>query len=136
MSLLPNMGDFSLPKVSKERASSKTYRLDLEGLRIAGMIDNQEAIKQAIHKVLLTEREAYEIYGTSGYGIFLEDLIGQNRFIVEAELKRRIKEALLADDRVTELHSFSFEGGLDWLHTRFIAETIAGTIPVERGFSL
>ena len=30
---------------------SKTYRLDLEDGRILGMVDGQEAVRQAIHKI-------------------------------------------------------------------------------------
>ena len=39
--------------------SSRTWRLDAETGRIAGKIDGLEAVKQAVFKILQTERYAY-----------------------------------------------------------------------------
>ena len=38
---------------------SKTYHLDLQRGRIVGFVDGYEAIKQAIIKIMLTEKYAY-----------------------------------------------------------------------------
>ena len=134
--LLPEMGDLSPVIIPKEHQSSRSYRLDLERKRIVGNIDEQEAVNQAIEKRLRTVSDAHQIYGDSGYGIATEYLIGQDRFIVEAELKRRIIESLMADDRVVKVHSIRFSGGLDDLHASFIVDTIFGNGLHERRFEM
>ena len=67
-----------------------------------------EAIKQTIFKILNTERYKYIIYSWN-YGIELEDLFGQPVLFVCPEIERRVKEALLQDDRITEVDSFDFD---------------------------
>lgn len=85
-----------------ELDASKTYRV-LNG-RVVGWIDNKQALRQAIEKLLHTERYMYEIY-TDEYGIEMQALIGENFDLVEAEIGRIIKEALLADDRVVSVEN-------------------------------
>ena len=112
-----------------ELDASKTYRV-LNG-RVVGWIDNKQALRQAIEKLLHTERYMYEIY-TDEYGIELQALIGENFDLVEAEIWRIIKEALLADDRIvgveniqaTKLDSTS-------LLITFSVESIFGTLAFE-----
>ncbi|CAI3372158.1 DUF2634 domain-containing protein [Enterococcus cecorum] len=82
--------------------SSKTYRV-LNG-RVIGWIDNKQALRQAVEKLLHTERYMYEIY-TDEYGIELQALIGESFDLVEAEIGRVIKEALLADDRIVSVEN-------------------------------
>lgn len=115
--------------IELELDASKTYRV-LNG-RVVGWIDNKQALRQAIEKLLHTERYMHEIY-TDEYGIELQALIGENFDLVEAEIGRIIKEALLADDRVvsvgniqaTKLDSTS-------LLITFSVESIFGTLAFE-----
>ena len=79
---------------------SKTYRLDFENGRCVGLVDGIEAIKQSIFKMLSTDRFKYLIY-SDNYGF--ENLVGKERLLVQAELPRRIKEAVLQDERVTDV---------------------------------
>lgn len=85
-----------------------TYKLNIEKENIRKNIDNIEAIKQAIYKILMTERYVYTAYNWN-YGIELNDLIGKDKSFVKAELPRRIKEALMLDDRIKDVENFSFE---------------------------
>lgn len=85
-----------------------TYKLNIEKENIRKNIDNIEAIKQAIYKILMTERYVYTAYNWN-YGIELSDLIGKDKSFVKAELPRRIKEALMVDDRIKDVENFSFE---------------------------
>ena len=87
---------------------SKTYSLNLENKRIGKEIDGPEALMQAVKKILNTERYAYVIY-SSQYGVELERLLGQDYDFVVSDIERTIKEALLVDDRITSVHSFSFK---------------------------
>ena len=87
---------------------SKQHRMDLDGNRIIGTCDNLEAIKQTVYKILNTERYAYIIYSWN-YGIELADLFGQPVLYVCPEIERRVKEALLQDDRITAVDNFDFD---------------------------
>lgn len=98
--------------------TSNTYRLDytqntgglhvdLETSRIQRDIDGLAAMEQMIYKKVYTERYEYIIYGWN-YGIELRDLFGLPQTFVRAELPRRIREALLPDDRIINIHSFNF----------------------------
>lgn len=109
--------------------ASKTYRV-LNG-RVVGWIDNKQALRQAIEKLLHTERYMNEIY-TDEYGIELQALIGENFDLVEAEIGRIIKEALLADDRIVSVENIQATK-LDStsLLVTFSVESIFGTLAFE-----
>lgn len=87
---------------------SKQHRMDLNQNRITQTVDGLEAIKQTIYKILNTERYKYLIYSWN-YGIELMDLYGQPPLFVCSELERRVKEALLQDDRITSVDGFEFD---------------------------
>lgn len=90
---------------SEVEMPSKTYKLDLKGKRIIGCVDSLEAIAQAVHKLFLTERYAWEIY-TQAYGVEFESLLGQPTDFVLAIFESRIKDAILADDRIRGVKDF------------------------------
>ena len=115
--------------VDLQLESSKTYRV-LNG-RVVGWIDNKQALRQAIEKLLHTERYMYEIY-TDEYGIELQALIGESFDLVEAEIGRIIKEALLADDRVVSVENIqSTKLDSTSLLITFSVESIFGTLAFE-----
>lgn len=101
--MLPNSEAYDLEDeidedFEEEIIPNKTYKLNFEKKTIEGIIDGDEAKKQAIQKILLTESETYAIYDF-GYGVMLNDLIGEDMIYVRSELKDRIQEAILYDDR-------------------------------------
>ncbi len=109
-----------------------TYRMDLEGGSVRGHVDGREAVKQAIFRILQTERYQYLIYPW-WYGIETIDLYGEPVGWVCAELERRISEALLMDDRITEVTDFSHDTSVKGVvHTTFTTHTIYGDIPAEK----
>lgn len=87
---------------------SLSYRLDIITERVRKYVDSIESIKQAIYKILNTERYAYTAYDWQ-YGIELNDLIGQPKSLVKAILPDRIKEALMVDDRIEDVIDFGFK---------------------------
>lgn len=109
--------------------TSRTYKII--GNRIQGYTDGLEALKQAIYKVLSTERYEYPIYSFN-YGIELESLIGKDPIYVQVELKRRIRECLLKDDRITEVDNFQFEVHGDEIKCTFDVHSIYGDLTVSR----
>ena len=107
---------------------NKTYKLSEE--KIEGFVDELEALKQSIYKVLATERYEYPIYSFS-YGIAWKELIGEERPFVRAEMKRMIEEALLRDDRILEVDGFEFEFSGDSCHCSFDVLSIFGNVEIE-----
>ena len=87
---------------------SKQHRMIMDKNRIVGTCDDLDAIKQTIFKILNTERYQYIIYSWN-YGIELADLFGQPVLYVCSEIERRVKEALLQDDRIRSVDSFEFD---------------------------
>src|SRR5690625_336636 len=85
-----------------------TYGIDFENNRIVKNIDGLEAMEQAIYLILNTERYRYLIYDWN-YGVELSDLFGKDKAYIYSELKRRIKEALMTDNRITDVTNFEFE---------------------------
>lgn len=113
-----------------ETMPSYTYNINRNTNRISGYIDNKDAIVQAIYLILQTERYESVIYNWY-YGAELDDLIGRNRNYVTSELRRMIREALLEDDRISEVTSFSFNFKGDSVLVQFLVQTIIGDIQME-----
>ena len=109
--------------------TSRTYKIT--GNRIRGYTDGLDALKQAIYKVLNTERYEYPIYSFN-YGIELESLLGKDPIYVQIELKRRIRECLLRDDRITEVDNFRFEMAGDSIKCTFDVHSTFGNLMVSR----
>ncbi len=109
--------------------TSRTYKMI--GDRIQGYTDGLDALKQAIYKVLNTERYDYPIYSFN-YGIELESLLGKDPIYVQIELKRRIRECLLRDDRITEVDNFRFEMAGDTIKCTFDVHSIYEDLTVSQ----
>lgn len=86
------------PEDDEDIETSLTFKV--ANGRIGGKIDGQEAMIQAISKIMETERSVYPIY-SEDYGNDLDELIGKNFDFVETEIERVLEEALEEDDRVT-----------------------------------
>jgi phage baseplate assembly protein W len=107
---------------------SRTYHLDLVRKRVTSMIDGQDAIIQAVRKILYTERYAYVIY-SSQYGVELDRLVGQEYDFIVSDIKRTLTEALLVDNRIISLENFEMEKtGLDTMEVNFLVNSIEGEI--------
>lgn len=136
MTLTPNQGAVTVGDVveitSPADQPTRTYKLDLDAGRVAGMVDGVDAMKQVILKILLTERFAYLIYSWN-YGIELNAVVGKSYQVFSSEIKRVITEALLADSRITAVTDFKVEQ-IDKRSARvsFTADTVFGPIEIER----
>ncbi len=114
---------------TEEIQTSRTYKIS--GNKIQGFVDGLEALKQAIYKVLNTERYEYPIYSFN-YGIELESLIGKDPIFVQVELQRRIRECLMQDDRITDVDNFKFKLIGDEIKCTFDVHSIYGEITASR----
>jgi len=129
--MIPFVYDDLQPDFEITPQPTRTYRLNLNEMRIGGYIDGQEAMKQAIYKILNTERYDYIIYSWN-YGSELAELYGQPIPYVYSEIKRRITEALLRDDRITDVGDFSFSQDKGRVTVKFTVETTEGIIEIEK----
>lgn len=117
--------------LEEEIEPNKTYKMNFKDNIVEGFVDDMDAVRQAIYKVLGTERYAYPIYSWD-YGMELSDLYGEDTRYVCAELEDRIKEALTQDERITDVIDFTFnteEKGI--VKVVFTVETTEGDIEIE-----
>lgn len=127
--MIPNVAiDVDL-KVTEDKETGKTYKLSSD--KIQGFANELEALQQAIYKVLSTEKYEYPIYSFS-YGIELESLVGKDSTYVKIELKRRIRECLLQDERITSVDNFNFAVTADVILCTFDVKSIYGEITVTK----
>lgn len=110
---------------------SKNFKLLHEKNRCVGFVDEIEAMKQAIFLMLSVERYDHIIYSFNA-GVEFRDLFGKPTSYVASEVKRRIRECLLQDDRINEVDSFKVTTHKNKVHVYFVAHTIYGQIEAER----
>ena len=120
--------DLTLNEIVETEYSNKTHKIIVDDKRVSGYVDELEALKQTIYLILNTERYKYVIYSWD-YGVELVDLIGKPIPYVKSELKRRVEEALLQDDRIESCSDFEFQT-IDKrkLHVTFTVHSIYGTL--------
>lgn len=134
--MIPSTVGFFAQDFEIEKQPGMTYRMDLDGDSVRGYVDGQEAVKQAVFRILQTERYRYLIYPW-WYGIETEDLYGEPVNWVCAELERRITEALMVDDRITEVDGFEHDTAVKGIvHTTFTVHTIYGDVSAEKGVKI
>lgn len=130
--MIPSNTGFLEQDFELERQPTYTHKMNLGANLIRGYTDGQEAMKQAIYKILLTERFKYVMYSWN-YGIELLDLFGMPVSYVCPELERRITEALTWDDRIESVDNFEFDlSKKGVVHVSFTAHTIFGDVEAER----
>ncbi len=111
--------------------TSKTYYLDRENKRIVGVLnDYLKAVEQAVYLVLNVERFDYAMFSWN-YGIELNDLYGNIKEYVIPNLIGRIKEALLQDDRITDVINFNYKINKTVYSISFTVVTEYGNIDIS-----
>lgn len=95
-----------------------------------GKTDSLKAIQQAVFLILHIERYEHMIYSWN-YGIEIKDLFGKQISYVKAVLPSRIKEALLQDDRIEDVHSFRISHDKNTVFAVFTVVSSHGTFEQE-----
>lgn len=123
--------DVVVSNIENSVQSSKTYKLDSFNGRITRKIDELESIKQAVFKILQTERFENVIYDAN-YGVELAGFIGKPKDFVKNDIERTIKDALLADERILNIENFNIIDDIkDNFKIEFKINSIYGNIDFE-----
>ena len=134
--MIPNTSELSMA-IEEENHPTLTFRAVVdENLaignirfrnRINGLLDDLDAVEQAVYLILGTERYKFPIYSWD-YGVELADLFGKPMPFVMAELPERIKEALTVDERISNVTDFEFTQNGKKLEVSFTVVTDAGNL--------
>lgn len=134
--MIPSTVGFLNKNFTIKEQPSLTYRMDFDSKSIRGKAEDREAVRQAIFKVLNTERYQYIMYSWN-YGIETLDLYGEPVTFVCPELERRIREALLVDSRIISVTDFEHDLSVKHtVYTTFTVYTIYGDVRGEREVNL
>ncbi len=129
--MIPSSSAIFSQNISNNTMPSKNYKMNLDKEIVRGYSDNIKAMEQVVFKILNTNRYNYVIYSWN-YGVELEDLFGKSVEYVCIEVKRRIKEALLQDDRIDDVADFEFDiSKRSVVGTKFSVVTVFGRIISE-----
>lgn len=145
MALLPDTSASSIGAnlTTVDTQPNTTYRIQIEEERIQGTLSERlAAVEQAAYKILNTERYAHVIYSWN-YGVELADLFGKPIPYVLSEIPRRIREALMQDDRINDVTDFDLsyvrsnaQGRRGDVLARFMVRSIYGDIAMEKGVAI
>lgn len=126
---------FVVDDLSEANTIHRTYKMDFENNRIAGMVDGLEATQQAIVKELLTTRFAYQIYDDQ-YGCDIGNKIGNaslTKEYIEADIPTMINDMLSTYDTVVGLQDIEYEiTDVDSAYITLYIETIYGSTSIEQ----
>lgn len=128
--MLPNVGIDPKEYGEPQMSPSYTWKLDPNTDRIAGFVDELDAVQQAVFMTLKTERGKYEIY-PDWFGIELQDLIGKPQSVVRAVLPSRIEDALIDDVRIQEIRDFDIKFVGTQCRARFTIDSVYGETQID-----
>ncbi|WP_025026330.1 DUF2634 domain-containing protein [Caldalkalibacillus mannanilyticus] len=132
--MIPESGYLKHAEIVETAQPSKTWNIDFQRKRVTGMIDELEAIKQAVHFILNTERFKYLIY-SADYGCELTTLIGKNPLLVRSEVSRMLEEALHQDDRIEGVENVEVTVRGDHILLTFDVVSVLGRFSIEQEVS-
>lgn len=107
-----------------------TYKMNMESLRIEGLCDGKEALRQAIYKLIMTERASFLIYDRY-YGISLVDLYGKNMGYASAVMRLRLEDCFKNDSRIKGISDLIMTKDRDSLKLKFTVNSIYGNMDFE-----
>ena len=125
--MIPQVQDDIKQDFTIETLPSRTFRMNHNNLTIIGTIDEIQAVEQAVFLILNTERYEWLIHSWD-YGVELHNLIGKDVEYCIPEIERRVREALLQDDRIT--------ANKKKVLTTFTVVSIFGEINAELGVEI
>ena len=107
---------------------SLTWIADPATNRIRGRGDNWEAVRQAVEVIVNVERFKWQIY-TPNFGTDYDGLLGTEPGYAASELRRRLEDAFLPDNRILGIEEYSYTFKDVSLTVSFTARTVFGGVP-------
>jgi len=125
---------FEADDLSEMNQIHRTYKMDFEKKRIIGMVDNEDAAKQAILKAMRTRRFAYKIYDDQ-YGCDILNKIGNTSLTknyLDSDIPVMLEDMLLPDETVIGVGNVQYEMlNSDSVSIQCIVYTIYGDQLIE-----
>lgn len=119
----------------KKRPPTRTYAVDFDKGQIKGKVEGINAVRQYIHKALLTPRFMCLIYSNQYGSEIKQTIIAEDatQKFVKAELPRIIEDAIIHDDRILSVGKDDFQYTFlgDSVNVMFTVQTIYGILKVE-----
>lgn len=112
---------------------TQTYaltNLSGQGCFVRGRTDGLEALRQAVFLLLQTEAGRWPVY-SDAYGVGLAELFGRPTAYVIPEAERRLREALLHDERILSVEDFAFKRQGGRLAISFVVKSIYGELALK-----
>lgn len=107
---------------------SLTWIADPVTNRLRGRGDNWEAVRQAVEIIVNVERFKWQIY-TPNFGTDYDGLLGTEPGYAASELRRRLEDAFLPDNRILGIEEYSYTFTDVSLTVSFTARTVFGGVP-------
>lgn len=127
MPTLPEGNGVNIQNVVFESQPGLTWWRDPQTNRIVGQADGFKAVTQAVEVMLSVERFRWQIYKPF-FGVSWDGLIGLDVGYVAAELQRRVRDAVMIDDRVTGVANYSYTFDGDNLTAKITVNTVFGSL--------
>ena len=107
---------------------SLTWIADPVTNRLRGRGDNWEAVRQAVEVILNVERFKWQIY-TPNFGTDYDGLLGTEPGYAASELRRRLEDAFLPDNRILGIENYAYTFRDVSLTVTFTVLTVFGDVP-------
>lgn len=129
MALLPITQDGFDLTTDVEFADYPTYTYYVDELsgQIRGFVDGHEAMVQAVKIIFAVDRFQYQIISPNS-GMDYADLLGYDFGFICSEIKRRVADAVIPDNRITSVDDFVFTNNGDHMFCEFTVYTVYGPV--------
>ena len=107
---------------------SLTWIADPVTNRLRGRGDGWEAVRQAVEVIVSVERFKWQIY-TPNFGTDYDGLLGTEAGYAASELRRRLEDAFLPDNRILGVKDYAYTFSDTSLTVTFTAQTVFGDVP-------
>lgn len=115
--------------LEEKEQPSKTYYIDFNKKRIIGKCDGIDALKQFIHKALITVRGKFPILYSDDYGSDIENAVFGDTPTQEyllTVIPQLVKDCLLVDDRIIDVSDIEVNIDGENLYINFTVQSDFG----------
>ena len=132
--MIPNNNLNKIEIFANEKSIDRTFLIN-ENQTVYGFIEGKRALRQWVRAALSTERYKYEIFSWN-FGLEIEDLYGLEPSYVMSELKARIIDALMPDDRIEDVCDFDFTIFGKRILLKFLVKSVYDNEYFEKDFDI